>query len=152
MAAVDVVTEIRINRPVDEVSRFAADPNKATKWYTNIKSVVWKTAPPLNVGTQIEFIAEFLGKRIIYTYEVEEYIISQKLVMRTSSGPFPMETTYDWDRISATETHMKLRNRGNPSGFSNLIAPFMAMAMRKENARDLKRLKIILEANSRSTS
>jgi hypothetical protein len=39
---------------------------------------------------------------------------------------------------------MTLRNRGRPSGFSNMAAPMMAKAMRRANSRDLARLKDIL--------
>ena len=145
MSQVDVLTEVQINRSVEEVSRFASDPDNATKWYKNIKSVEWKTEKPLREGSRLEFRAEFLGKKLIYTYEVVEYVSNTKFVMRTASGPFPMETTYYWERISENETRMKLRNRGTPSGFSRLFAPFMAMTIRKANEKDLQRLKKIIE-------
>ena len=48
--AVDVVTEITIDRPCAEVAAYAADPANARRWYVNIKSVEWETAPPLQVG------------------------------------------------------------------------------------------------------
>ena len=40
---------------------------------------------------------------------------------------------------------MTLRNRGEPSGFSNVAAPMIAAAMRRANRKDLARLKDILE-------
>jgi hypothetical protein len=40
---------------------------------------------------------------------------------------------------------MTLRNRGRPSGFSGLVAPFMAGAMRRANRKDLARLRALLE-------
>jgi hypothetical protein len=37
-------------------------------------------------------------------------------------------------------------DRGAPSGFSKLAAPFMASAMRRANRKDLEQLKSLLEA------
>jgi hypothetical protein len=65
--------------------------------------------------------------------------------MRTSEGPFPMETTYTWEPVGDGGTRMTLRNRGEPSGFSRLGAPVLARAMRRANRKDLARLKEILE-------
>jgi hypothetical protein len=67
--------------------------------------------------------------------------------MATSEGPFAMETTYSWSD-SANGTRMILRNRGRPSGFGKLATPLMTRAMRRANAKDLGRLKEILEAGS----
>jgi hypothetical protein len=65
--------------------------------------------------------------------------------MRTAHGPFPMETTYSWQAVDDHTTRMTLRNRGEPAGFSNLAAPLMAIAVRRANRRDLRRLRAILE-------
>jgi hypothetical protein len=42
-------------------------------------------------------------------------------------------------------TRMTLRNRGEPSGFSRLAAPFVATAVRRANRKDLEGLKRVLE-------
>ena len=94
---VDVVSEIEIARPRDEVADYACDPDTATEWYENIEAVEWKSARPLSVGTR--------------------------------SG-----------------TRMTLRNRGEPAGFSRLVAPLLAPAMRRATRKDLARLKQILES------
>lgn len=142
---VDVETEIEIDRARDAVASYAADPGNATSWYANIESVEWKTAPRLDVGSRIAFVARFLGRRLVYTYEVHELLAGDRLVMRTSDGPFPMETTYMWADTPSGGTRMTLRNRGEPSGFSKVAAPVMAGAIRRANRKDLGRLKEILE-------
>jgi uncharacterized membrane protein len=143
--AVDVVTEIEVARPRAEVAAYAADPDNATAWYEKIESVEWKTGRPLALGSQVAFVARFLGRRLAYTYEVEALEPGERLVMRTSDGPFAMETTYIWEDTAAGGTRMTLRNRGEPSGFSHVAAPFLARAMRRANRQDLRRLKELLE-------
>ena len=143
---VDVRTEIEIDRPRDEVAAFAVDPDNAPRWYTNIKRVEWKTAKPLTVGSQIEFGAEFLGRKLVYTYEVKEHVPGERFVMATAEGPFPMQTTYCWRNAPDGGTTMELRNEGEPSGFKSIAAPVMKLAMRRENRKDLRRLKQLLEA------
>ena len=143
--AVDVLTEAIIERPLQVVAPYAGNPDNAPKWYVNIKSVEWKTPPPLQVGSRLAFVAHFLGRRLAYTYEIVETVPGERLVMRTAEGPFPMETTYRWVAEGENRTRMSLRNRGEPSGFGKLAAPLMAAAMRRANSKDLARLKAILE-------
>jgi uncharacterized membrane protein len=144
---VDVETEIHIHRPRAEVAAYAADPAHATSWYKNIKSVEHKTPPPLAIGSKIAFVARFLGRPLAYTYEITDYTPGERLVMRTAQGPFPMETTYTWADAPDGGTTMTLRNRGEPAGFSRVMAPMMATAVRRANAKDLRRLKEILETS-----
>ena len=142
---VDVSTEVVIDCPVATVSAYAADPNNVPAWYVNIKSVEWNTVPAIAVGSRIAFVAQFLGRRMAYTYEIAELIPGERLVMRTTDGPFPMETTYTWQPAANGRTRMTLRNRGTPTGFSAWVAPLMAYAMRRANRKDLARLKQVLE-------
>lgn len=143
---VDVSCEIEIARPRAEVAAYAPDRDHATAWYENIESVEWVTPPPRAVGSQIAFVAQFLGRRLSYTYEVLEHAPGERFVMSPAEGPFPMQTTYAWSDAPGGATRMTLRNHGEPSGFSKVGAPVMATAMRRANRKDLERLKQILES------
>ena len=145
MGAVDVVTKVIIDRPRGEVAAYAADPTNAPRWYANIDSVTWRTEPPMSIGSRMDFVARFLGRRLAYTYEIIEWVPGEKLVMRTAEGPFPMETTYTWSDLDGARTRMTLRNRGEPAGFSRLATPVMAAAMRRATTKDLAAIKQILE-------
>lgn len=142
---VDVLTEIEIERPRSDVAAYSSDPDNATEWYRNIKSVEWATERPVRVGSRLSFVARFMGRTIAYTYEVKENVPDERFVMATSEGPFPMETTYSWSDAGEGRTRMTLRNRGMPSGFGKVAAPMMSSAMRRANQADLRRLKEILE-------
>jgi uncharacterized membrane protein len=144
--SVDVTTDIVIDRPVEVVAPYAANPSNAPAWYVNIDSVEWKGDRRVEEGAKVAFVARFMGRRLEYTYELVALVPDERLVMRTTDGPFPMETTYTWTPVSATSTRMTLRNRGEPAGFSKLVGPLMAPAMRRANRKDLARLKSILEA------
>ena len=76
--------------------------------------------------------------------EVVELVPGERLVMRTTDGPFPMETTYTW-APEGEGTRMTLANRGRPSGFAGVSAPVMALAVRRATRKDLALLKAHLE-------
>ncbi len=139
------MTETVIRRPVSEVAAYAGDPTHAPEWYANIASVEWQTPPPVAVGSRMDFVATFLGRRLAYTYEVTDLVPGERLTMQTAQGPFPMQTTYTWEPLDPGATRMTLRNRGRPAGFSRLLAPIMATAVRRANRADLARLRQLLE-------
>jgi uncharacterized protein YndB with AHSA1/START domain len=139
------VTETTIDRPIEEVASYVADPSNAPEWYANINSADWKTSPPLQRGSRIAFVARWMGRRLEYTYEVIDFVPNERLVMRTAEGPFPMETTYTWQALGDGKTRMAIRNRGEPSGFAKVAAPVMAATIRRANEKDLRNLRSILE-------
>ncbi|HEX4862469.1 MAG TPA: SRPBCC family protein [Acidimicrobiales bacterium] len=143
---VDVRTEIEMDVPRETVAAYAMDPDNAPIWYENIRSVTWETPKPLGIGSRFAFVAHFLGRRLAYTYEVRELVPGQRFVMSTAQGPFPMETSYQWEETATGGTRMTIRNRGEPSGFAKVAAPMMSRAMRRANNKDLRRLKVILES------
>lgn len=143
--SVDVSVSTAIERPIDVVAAYAGDPSNAPSWYRRIESAEWETDPPIALGSRIAFRARFLGRDLAYTYEVTEYTPGEQVAMRTTEGPMEMATTYTWRPVSERVTHMTLRNHGEPSGFSRLVAPLMARAMRRAMTQDLADLKRLLE-------
>jgi hypothetical protein len=147
---VNVCSEIHLDVPCAEVAAYAGNPDNAPRWYQNIDTAEWLSEPPLRTGSQVRFSARFLGRTLTYTYQFVDVVPGKKLVMRTSQGPFPMETTYTWD-VDGAGTRMTLRNAGRPRGFSILAGVFMSPMMRRAMRKDLAKLKDILETPASGT-
>ena len=141
---VDVTTETVVDRPLPEVAAYLTDPGNAPQWYADIVRVAPLTPPPYALGSRMTFEARFLGRTLVYTYEITA-LDDHGLTMTTSEGPFPMTTVYGWESVG-TGTRVTLRNHGEPSGFGAMAAPVMSAAMRRANRADLRRLKAVLEA------
>jgi uncharacterized protein YndB with AHSA1/START domain len=144
---VDVVTETTIARPVEDVWSYAVDPTSAPEWYANIERVELVTPGPVVAGSRMRFHARFLGRALVYTYEVRELQTGRVFTMSTAEGPFPMTTTYRFEPVGAGSTRMTLHNHGQPRGFGAVASPVVAAAMRRANRADLVRIRRILEGS-----
>ena len=142
---VDVTTQTVVARPLEQVADYLVDPTHAPDWYANIVRVEPLTPPPWSVGSRMTFEARFLGRTLVYTYEITDLDPVSGLTMTTHQGPFPMTTVYGWADAPGG-TRVTLRNHGEPTGFGALAAPVMGSAMRRANRADLARLKAVLEA------
>lgn len=92
-----------IRCPVEVVAGYASDLSNAPAWYAKISEVEWKTPQPMQVGSEVAFVARFLGRELRYTYAIVEHTPTS-LVMRTAQGPFPMETSYHYEPTSGGDT------------------------------------------------
>lgn len=141
---IDVSVENTISRPPEDVAEYATDPQNEPVWISGIKSARMLTDPPVRLGTQVERIAGFLGKRVEYVLEVTEHDPPRLIAMRTVRGPFPMVVTYRFEPTEAG-TRARLRVEGDTSGFYRLAEPLMAAQVKRSLSKDLANLKRILE-------
>ena len=146
--AVDVTATGTIDRPRDEVAAYLRDPANDTRWIGGIRSVRLLTPGPVAVGSQVERVASFLGRRIRYVNEVTN-LTDDHLTMRSVSSPFPMRVTYRHRDAGNGTTEVAVRIEGDAGRFYALVGPLLGLAVRRSITRDLRNLKQVLEAPSR---
>ena len=143
----DVTAVVRIERGAGEVAGYAMEPGNDTSWIGGIKEVQVVTEGPVGVGTRVERVAYFMGRRIEYVLEVVGMETGRRLEMASVKAPFPMRVTYEFEPDGGG-TRASIRIEGGPAGIMGLLSPVMAMSVRRNISGDLRRLKGIVEGRS----
>jgi uncharacterized membrane protein len=145
---VDVTATATIGRPREEVAAYLRDPANDTRWIGGVRSARLLTPEPVAVGSQVERVASFLGRRVEYVSEITE-LTGERLVMRSVRSPFPMRVTYGHRQATDGTTAVSVRVEGDAGRFYALAAPLLGVAVRRSISRDLQNLKQVLEERSR---
>ncbi len=143
---IDVSASIDIARPSGDVAAFAMEAENDPAWIGGISSARRLTPGPTAIGTQVERVAHFLGRRIEYVMEVAEIDPGRRIVLRSIKSPFPMQVTYTFLPVEAG-SHASVRVEGGPEGFMRHADGLMSLAVRRNLRRDVARLKEICEAS-----
>jgi hypothetical protein len=144
----DVTVTETIAADSDRVFAYATDPGNDSVWIGGISEAELLGDPPLEKGSSVRRVASFMGRRIEYVLEVSELEPGQLLAMRSIRSPFPMVVTYSFEGADGG-TRMAIRVGGEPGGMYRLAGPLLPGMVRRSVAKDLRRLKAIIERESK---
>jgi len=102
-------------------------------------------ADEVGLGTRVERIAGFLGRRIEYVNEIEEYDPPRRLAMRSVKAPFPMTVVYEFEEVGDGATLARIRAGGDTRGFYSVAGPLLNQMVKRGIGRDLEALKDLME-------
>jgi uncharacterized membrane protein len=146
--AVDVTAAITVDRRRGDVAGYLRDPANDPAWIGGLRSARLVTSPPVTVGSQVERVASFLGRRVEYVNEITE-LTPDRMAMRSVRAPFPMRVTYGFRDAGGDATEVSVRVEGDTGRFYALAGPFLARAVHRSVRRDLRTLKRVLERRRR---
>ena len=146
--AVDVTATGLVGRSQEQVAAYLRDPANDTEWIGGLRSARLLTPPPVAVGSQVERVASFLGRRVEYVNEITE-LTAERLAMRSVRSPFPMRVTYGYRDAGGAATEVSVRVEGDAGRYYALLAPLLGVAVRRSITRDLRNLKRVLEEGPR---
>jgi uncharacterized membrane protein len=141
---IDVTASATIGRPREQVAAYLRDPANDRSWIGGLRSARLLTPGPVAVGSRVERVASFLGRRVEYVNEITE-LTADRLVMRSVRSPFPMRVTYGHRDAGDGITEVSVRVEGDAGRFYALVGPLLGVAVRRSIARDLRRLQQVLE-------
>jgi uncharacterized membrane protein len=134
---------IHLNRPVDQVFAFLADPAKQPAWQSDLIEIEQLTEGPMRVGTRFREVRRLGRRPTEYQAEVIAYEPDKRFALRVISGP-RVTLSYSFE---AEEGGTRLRYQFvmHTSGMMRVIEPLIVRSLRKQSASDFAKLKGILE-------
>ena len=89
----EVEASLDIERPAADVFTYLADMSNNPKWQRGMKACTWTSEPPLRLGSTYDQEASFLGKKIVSSFEVVEFVAGERIRIKTTGGTMPIDVT-----------------------------------------------------------
>jgi ligand-binding SRPBCC domain-containing protein len=133
----------QIDRPVEEVFAFLAEPANLPRWQMSLIAVRPHRRGPLRPGVEVTETRRFLGRTRETTWVCTEHHPSRRSVIESDEGPVPFRGIWELEAAGgATVFTWTLQTGGLAVRLGNAVAARLA---RQELAADTLRLKQLLE-------
>jgi uncharacterized protein YndB with AHSA1/START domain len=140
-------SEIVVERPIEVVWRWAADPRNWENWLEGVHDV--EVEGRLGQGSRIASRYDYGGEIHHFVYEVVERTAPRRQVVRSVSGPFPFEGVLELGEEAGGTRVRQTFDAGADSLFSKIMfkvaAPALRPGMRRRLDDQLERLKVAIE-------
>ncbi|WP_158598294.1 SRPBCC family protein [Falsibacillus albus] len=133
-----------IERPPHEVFRYIANFENNPKWQGGMVKAKFTTPGPIEIGSTYEQTAKFLGKRIITTFKVTEFMEDQKIKIESISSSFPIQVTR-YVEPSSSGTRVFAIVQGDARRFFRISEPLLKLMVSSSVKSDYRKLKKQLE-------
>lgn len=142
-----VERRVTINRPIDQVFAFVANPDNNPNWQPEVIEHRKLTDGPIVVGTKFLHVSKFMGRRIEVNGCVTKFEPNRKIAFEVESGTLLYTIDYLMESVSSA-TRFTYASLAEINGLLKLVQPLMVIAAKRVIDRDLGRLKRILEAGA----
>jgi uncharacterized membrane protein len=139
-----ITANVNIRRPVGEAFAFAGDYENDPLWRSGVVEMRYETPGVPRAGARTREIMRFLGGRVTTVAEIVEFERDRKTAFESRGGPVPVWGSRTFEPVDGgTRFTYDLSMR--PGGPWALLSPVLATMLRRRAARDLKKLKALLE-------
>jgi uncharacterized membrane protein len=138
---------VQINRPLEEVYEYVANPENLPEWTGTAIETHKDTPGPLLEGSTFTSVAKFLGRRVESPFEVTAHEHPRRHSHKSTGGPLPTEWTLTFEEVAGGTRYTQVAE-GEPGGFFGLVGPLLERVGRRQLRTDLENLKDLLGARS----
>lgn len=138
---------VEINRPLQEVFSYVANPKNIPEWSNLALEVREETEGQPHQGYRFIAAAKFLGRRFEMPFEVTAYEPNRLYSHKSTGGPFPVEWTLTFEQ-AAGGIRLTEDAQGEPGSFFRLVGRLLERATRRQMRTDLETLKDLLESET----
>ncbi len=136
--------EVVIERPLEEVFAYVADPANVPEWQAGVVSTTKTSDEPMATGVRWREVRNFLGRRVHGTLEATEYEHGRLFALRTVSGTAAIRVRHLFEPFDGG-TRIRVLAEGNPGRLGRLGGRFVRRAAERQIRGDFARLKRVLE-------
>jgi hypothetical protein len=138
----DVRVEQVIALPPERVAGYAMDWRHDAEWINGIHTSELSAEADgggFGAGAEVTRTSYILGRRIDYVFQVVDYAPPGRLELRAVDGPFPMDSTFQFD-AHAGGTLASIHVRGAPGRYLRIGIPVLRTVVRSSLRRSLRSL------------
>jgi uncharacterized membrane protein len=140
-------TDVRIERPIEEVFAYVSDPTNFPRWNSAVRAVGKTSAGGNAVGSTYVMERQLPSGRAVNDLEVVACERPRAFGVRTTSGPTPFVYRYQFSSRNG-ETLVQLDAEVEPPGVAVLVPLLARRAVRSGVDDNFASLKEILEQHS----
>jgi len=136
---------IVISRPVDVVFDYVINLSNDAQWRTGVRESGWQSGEPVGPGA----IGYTCVGNVKVEWRVISYIPGESVAWEYISGPLKGRGGYRLVPVDRG-TQFTMAADAEPSGWLKLLGPVFTWMVRRQNQRDVERLRDILESTPES--
>jgi uncharacterized protein YndB with AHSA1/START domain len=140
---IDETHTVTINRPVNEVFDFVANPSNEPDWHYDVKEVLRSQNGAYELGETFQWVIKFGGSKT-YTLEITALEPNRFIQITTREGPVQPVLTHTF-QPDGDGTRYTRRIRFETRGLLRVMAPLM-VRINNPNTRWAENLREVLES------
>jgi uncharacterized protein YndB with AHSA1/START domain len=140
-----VVTEVVVDRPTEEVFAFVTDPRNDPQWWRGVREVrIMTSGDP--AGTEYEQVTRLFGRRFVARIRLTEHDPPHRVVLTAVRSAVPFTATYSFEPVGAGRTRFRMTATLAVAGSYRLLGPLFLPLLRLQTRSYFRVLKQVLES------